>query len=276
MIDLSIVFWFVLIGSCAVSGQTCSTRFGVFTPNDTYDVNRRAMLSVLPSSVAANDGFNTTSIGQDPNRAYGLGMCIPGTEPQTCSDCIMASADMLLRNCPEETEATDWRSRESLCLVRYSNRSFYGSLDEDTMWRLQYNTAADTSVNSTELVNTWEDLMGNLIETASSKSTLKYYAAGTKELRVSTSIYGFMQCSKDLTSWNCTECLRQNVNEYRSCCRGTQGGSIARPSCFMRWELYPFLGLFDSPAPPDDQANTTKKGKNLHLNFLGSEHATLS
>ncbi|CAG7884158.1 unnamed protein product [Brassica rapa] len=261
MVDLSIVFWFVLMGSCAVSSQTCSKRSGVFTPNNTYDLNRQAMLSVLPSSVTANDGFNTTSIGQEPNKAYGLAMCIPGTETQTCSDCIMASTRRLLQNCPEETEATDWRNRESLCLVRYSNRSFYGSLNEDTMWR-QYNSALDTSVNSTEFVNTWEDLMGNLIDTAASKSNPKYYAAGTKELRVSTNIHGFMQCSKDLTSWNCTECLRQNVNEYMSCCRGRQGGSIARSSCFMRWELYPFLGLFDSqasPEVPEDQANTTKK-----------------
>ncbi|CAN7119110.1 unnamed protein product [Brassica rapa subsp. narinosa] len=261
MVDLSIVFWFVLMGSCAVSSQTCSKRSGVFTPNNTYALNRQAMLSVLPSSVTANDGFNTTSIGQEPNKAYGLAMCIPGTETQTCSDCIMASTRRLLQNCPEETEATDWRNRESLCLVRYSNRSFYGSLNEDTMWR-QYNSALDTSVNSTEFVNTWQDLMGNLIDTAASKSNPKYYAAGTKELRVSTNIHGFMQCSKDLTSWNCTECLRQNVNEYMSCCRGRQGGSIARSSCFMRWELYPFLGLFDSqasPEVPEDQANTTKK-----------------
>ncbi|KAG2239975.1 hypothetical protein Bca52824_091206 [Brassica carinata] len=255
MIDLSIVFWFVLIGSSAVSAQTCKKRSGVFTPNDTYDLNRKTMLSILPSIVSANDGFNKTSIGQEPNKTYGLGMCIPGTEPRTCSDCIMASAGMLLRYCPEETEATDWRYSGSLCLVRYSNRSFNGYLDEETMWKQSSNTI----INSTEFVNTWDDLIGNLIDTASSKSNPKYYAAHTKQLNVSTYIYGFMQCTKYLTSWDCTGCLRQSVDEYRSCCRGSQGGSIARPSCFMRWELYPFLGLFDSPASPEDQANTTTK-----------------
>ncbi|WZZ75931.1 hypothetical protein YC2023_087301 [Brassica napus] len=256
MIDLSMVFWFVLIGSSAVSAQTCKKRSGVFTPNDTYDLNRKTMLSILPSIVSANDGFNKTSIGQEPNKTYGLGMCIPGTEPRTCSDCIMASAGMLLRYCPEETEATDWRYSGSLCLVRYSNRSFNGYLDEETMWKQSSNTI----INSTEFVNTWDDLIGNLIDTASSKSNPKYYAAHTKQLNVSTYIYGFMQCTKYLTSWDCTGCLRQSVDEYRSCCRGSQGGSIARPSCFMRWELYPFLGLFDSPASPEDQANTTTKG----------------
>lgn len=77
-----------------------------------------------------------------------------------------------------------------------------------------------------------------------------YYAAGIRKLETSISrIYGFVQCSRDLSLQNCTKCLQQNVVEYRSCCRGRQGGIILRPSCFIRWELYPFLGLFDNIRP---------------------------
>ncbi|KAG2240408.1 hypothetical protein Bca52824_090726 [Brassica carinata] len=50
---LLVVFWIELLCSVLVSADICFDR-------------------------SANDGFYTTSTGQDPNRAYGLGMCAPG------------------------------------------------------------------------------------------------------------------------------------------------------------------------------------------------------
>ncbi|CAN6914233.1 unnamed protein product [Brassica oleracea] len=79
-VNLSVVFWFVLISSCAVSVSAlqCFNFSDSFTPNHAYDVNRRALLSSLSSNVPANNDFYTTDqMGQDQNRAYGLGMCIP-------------------------------------------------------------------------------------------------------------------------------------------------------------------------------------------------------
>ncbi|KAL1190769.1 Cysteine-rich receptor-like protein kinase 24 [Cardamine amara subsp. amara] len=245
MVNFSIVFLFVLISSCSVSAQICLNRSGFFTANGTYDLNRRLMLSSLPSNVTANDGFYTTWIGQDPNRAYGLGMCVPGTDAKSCSDCIVSSSDRLLKNCTNQIEAIDWRMATTLCHVRYSNRSFYGLLGMEILRSEHY--TRDFQDNLTDLEITWEALMIGVIDQASSL----YYAAGTKKLESSssTNVYSFVQCSKDISLQNCTKCLQQNVIEYRSCCRGRQGGVIARPSCFIRWEIYPFLGLFDNPSP---------------------------
>lgn len=251
MVDLSAVFWFVLISSCSVSAQKCSKRSDVFTPNSPYDLNRQAVLSFLPSNVTANDGFYKTSSGEDPDIAYGLGMCIPGTESQACSDCIKALSGMLLQNCRNEVEATDWRYNGSLCLVRYSNRLFSGSLDEEIIG--SYNTG-EVQVNVTEFEEKWEALMLSVIRKASFLSNSEKYAAGTQMVTVSTNIYGFVQCSKDLSSENCSKCLRQNLND-RACCRGTQGGSTARMSCFMRWDINPFWGLLF-----EDMNDQTKKG----------------
>ncbi|KAL0885472.1 hypothetical protein Bca101_009454 [Brassica carinata] len=177
------------------------------------------MLSSLPSNVTANDGFYTTSTGQDPNRVYGLGMCVPGTEARSCSDCIMAASNGLVQNCTNQTEAIDWRMyRNTLCLVRYLNRSFYGSLGMDII-RDDYNTR-DYQPNVTDFDRTWEALTIGLIENVSSEN----FAAGTRMLESSnTNIYGFMQCSRDISLQNCTRCLQENVIDYRSCCRGRQG-----------------------------------------------------
>ncbi|KAG5413726.1 hypothetical protein IGI04_001293 [Brassica rapa subsp. trilocularis] len=241
MINLLVSFWFVLISS--VYANTCFNRSGFFAPNGTYDVNRRVMLSSLPSNVTASDGFYTTSAtGQDPNRVYGLGMCVPGTEERSCFDCIMAASNGLVQNCTTQIEAIDWRIyRTALCLVRYSNRSFYGLLDMQII-RAEYNTR-DIQPNVTDFDMTLEALMIGLIEDVSSL----YYAAGTKTLESSnTNIYGFVQCSRDLSIANCTRCLEENVIEYRSCCSGRDGGIVSRLGCFVRWEIFPFLELLDN------------------------------
>ncbi|CAN6914070.1 unnamed protein product [Brassica oleracea] len=255
MVNLLISFWFVLINS--VYANTCFNRSGFFAPNGTYDVNRRVMLSSLPSNVTANDGFYTTSAtGQDPNRVYGLGMCVPGTEERSCFDCIMAASNGLVQNCTTQIEAIDWRIyRTALCLVRYSNRSFYGSLDLEII-RDGYNTR-DFQPNATDFDRTLEALMIGLIDDVPSL----YYAAGTQTLESSnTNIYGFVQCSRDLSIENCTKCLEENVIEYRSCCSGRQGGIISRPSCFVRWEIFPFLELFDNSPPREKDGKGVSTG----------------
>ncbi|WZZ25425.1 hypothetical protein YC2023_008826 [Brassica napus] len=177
-------FWFVLISS--VSANNCLNRSGFFAPDGTYDLNRRVMLSSLASNVTANDGFYTTSAtGQDPNRVYGLGMCVPGTEERSCSDCIMAASNGLVQNCTTQTEAIDWRMHSNtLCLVRYSNRSFYGSLDMQIL-RYEYNTR-DIQPNVTDFDMTWEALMIGLIEDVH----VLYYAAGTQTVEsTNTNLY---------------------------------------------------------------------------------------
>ncbi|KAG2248860.1 hypothetical protein Bca52824_088488 [Brassica carinata] len=243
MINLLVSFWFVLISSSAYA-NTCLNRSGFFAPDGTYDLNRRVMLSTLPSNVTANDGFYTTSTGQDPNRVYGLGMCVPGIEAGSCSDCIMAASNGLVQNCTTQIEAVDWRMyRNTLCLVRYSNRSD--------------NYTRDFQFNITDLEITWEALMIGLIDQASSL----YYAARTQKLESSIShVYGVVQCSRDLSLQNCTRCLQQNVIEYTSCCRGRQGGTISRPSCFIRWEVYPFLALLDNMPPLEKDGKGVSTG----------------
>ncbi|RID78516.1 hypothetical protein BRARA_A01333 [Brassica rapa] len=254
MINLLVSFWFVLISS--VYANTCFNRSGFFASNGAYDLNRQAMLSSLPSNVTANDDFYTTSMGQDPNRVYGLGMCFPGTEARSCSDCIMAASNGLVKNCTNHIDAIDWRMYgTTLCLVHYSNRSFYGSLDMEIIRSDNY--TRDFQANMTDLEITWEALMIGLIDQASSL----YYAARTQKLESSIShVYGVVQCSRDISLENCTRCLQENVIEYRSCCRGTQGGIFSRPSCFIRWEVYPFLALLDNMSPLEKDGKGVSTG----------------
>ncbi|XP_013595248.1 PREDICTED: cysteine-rich receptor-like protein kinase 24 isoform X2 [Brassica oleracea var. oleracea] len=272
-VNLSVVFWFVLISSCAVSVSAlqCFNFSDSFTPNHAYDVNRRALLSSLSSNVPANNDFYTTDqMGQDQNRAYGLGMCIPGSDRQNCSNCIYFASDGLIDRCSNQTEGVAWAGIDTFCMVRYSNRSFFGSLD---MVPVIQSLEAEPviQVTLTDFDNAWEALMRRVIAEATSSSSGSntiYYGADRQQLGTSRSIYGFVQCSKDISPSNCEQCLRKNLDDYRSCCSGRQRGITERPSCFMRWDLDPFFGLFEDNAAPDPTPPPEKGDRKIPIGVV--------
>ncbi|XP_010529582.1 PREDICTED: cysteine-rich receptor-like protein kinase 11 isoform X2 [Tarenaya hassleriana] len=257
------IFWFALISSGVVSAQICPDTAGSFRPNGTYDINRRLVLSYLPSNVTAQGKFYNVSVGQEPDRVHALGMCIHGARTEDCSKCIQTESERITSNCPNQTEAYSWPGHPTLCLLRYSNHSFLGSLDLEPS-SLEFNPR-NMSVNSTELDGIWEGLATRMIAKASSGKE-NYYVAEIEDLPgFEVKIYSLMQCTSDLSPGDCRACLRRSVGDYQTCCHGKRGGSVARPSCFYRWELYPFSGAFEnvmsaSPPPsPRFNTNTTKK-----------------
>lgn len=280
------VFLFFLITFDSVSSGQEICFDGFFKPNSTYDLNRRRILSSLASNVTTHNGFYNSSIGQNPNRIFIIGMCIPGTKPETCSDCIKGASDRLLQSCLNQTEAYTW---PDCCMVRYSNISFSGSLLMEPSQKL-YNTGdlGDTDANLTVFDRVWEELMVRTVTAASLSSNgsssfgQKYFAAEVASLTTFQTMYAMMQCTPDVSSGDCEFCLKRSVGDYESCCSGKQGGAVIRPSCFFRWDLYPYAGAFDNvtlPPPPQpqsqppislnppvsDQANTTGKGKLLMI-----------
>ncbi|KAL0727237.1 hypothetical protein Bca4012_023330 [Brassica carinata] len=264
----------ISFGFASVSAQTCMDN-GNFSPNGTYDTNRQLILSSLPSNVTSQEGlFFNGSIGQEPNRVYVTGMCMPGSTSDDCSDCIKSASDDLIQNCPNQTNAFTWPGDPTLCYVRYSNTSFLGSADLDPP--AVVTRTGDISPNLTEFKTIWENLVARMIDAASTdkntpSSTNNHYKADVASLTALENIYALMQCTPDLSSGDCGNCLRQSARDYQSCCGQRPGGVVLRPSCFFRWEFYVYSKAFDnitvsSPPPPlppvasppaDDQTSTT-------------------
>ncbi|CAL9232486.1 unnamed protein product, partial [Arabidopsis halleri] len=152
----------------------------------------------------------------------------------------------------------------------------------------------DTGTNLTVFDRIWEELMLRTITAASLSSThgssfgLKYFAAEVASLTTFQTVYAMMQCTPDVSSKDCEFCLKTSVGDYESCCRGKQGGAVIRPSCFVRWDLYPYAGAFENitlpppppqslpqpplsltPPPVSDQANTTiNDGKSISTGII--------
>ncbi|EOA24099.1 hypothetical protein CARUB_v10017329mg [Capsella rubella] len=270
--DSSSTLWFLIYLTIlgVVCAQTC-LETGYFRQESLYGINHRLILTSLPTTVSSQDGFYASSVGQDPEKSYALGMCIPGADSNLCSVCVKAASDGLLQSCRNHTEAFWWRGdNETLCFVRYSNRSFVGSLDLEPSFVVN-NSRESKSLNLTELVD-------SMIATASSDS----YAADSKALGDSQVVYAMMQCTSDISSEDCETCLRGSLSQYQSCCLGKQGGIVSRPSCYFRWDLYPFSGAFGrntlfppSSSPPVNQTdNDVTASSSVQFDFKTIEAAT--
>ncbi|KFK28882.1 hypothetical protein AALP_AA7G060200 [Arabis alpina] len=248
--NLLSILCFLLVSFGVVSAQPCVNN-GFFRPNSSYDTNRGLVVSSLAPNVKAQNGFYNASTGQGSDRVYATGMCIPGAEPELCSGFVQDAADGLIRSCPNQTEAFTWSGGgQTLCMVRYSNSSFSGSLEIDhSSWGCN---GLDIKSNLTDFDRIWEELTLRMIVEASTgkdASVLpdnKYYAANIAALTVFQNIHALMHCTPDLSSGNCEACLRRCVGDFQKNCHVKQGGYVFRPSCIFRSDLYPFNGAFDN------------------------------
>ncbi|XP_052886099.1 cysteine-rich receptor-like protein kinase 14 [Gossypium arboreum] len=219
-----------------------------FTINSTYGKNRDLILASLPPNVSAKGGFFTANVGQNADKVYALGMCRGDSSPDDCYKCVNSTIHDLVANCPNQKEAVSWEGQP--CHVHYADRSFYGTLEELGNPEAGYNTG-DIKSNLTEFDTVWESLMDTVVRNASNGSSTLKYATEEADFTVFQKIYALMQCTPDLSHKDCDSCLRQSVSNYESCCHGKQGGYVTRPSCYFRWDLYPFyITATPSLSPP--------------------------
>lgn len=220
-----------------------------FRPNSTYDTNRRLVLSSLASNVSSRDGYYNVSVGEGPGRIYVLGLCIPGTDPTVCSDCIQPASVGLLENCPNQTDSWDWRADKTLCFVRYSNSSFFNKNDSMPTQAEYFTKMFEGDLEA--YTRTWVAFMNFMI----TRVGQTHYLTDISSLIGSERIYALMQCIPGLTSEHCEICIRESVDQYQSCCNGYMGGSVRKPVCFFRWDGYAYLGAFnETPSPPTQES----------------------
>ncbi|KAI6697956.1 hypothetical protein NL676_018075, partial [Syzygium grande] len=87
----------------------------------------------------------------------------------------------------------------------------------------------------------WNLALGLVNEAADGSSKLKFATGQANSLDNRSTIYSLLQCSPDLSPSDCRNCLYEAIDDYDKCCRGRQGGGVNKPSCIMRWDLYPFF-----------------------------------
>ncbi|KAF3506466.1 hypothetical protein F2Q69_00002741 [Brassica cretica] len=253
--------------------------YGSLASNSSYAQNRLGLFSTLASNVVTNGGFYNASLGQYPNKVYVLGLCARGYEQKDCSSCVEKMTLETQTNCGSFMDSFIWGSDVGdrvFCLVRSSNHSF-GNLElSPPVIGASLNHFAQ-SINMTLFMQQWEYTVNKTLEAATKADTSsvhKYYSAVHAEFTEFQNVYMMMQCTPDITSQDCKQCLGDSVKYFREQFRGKTGGMASFPSCLFRGDLYPFQAAFGDvtrvPALPRPQAPEKgrfipeKKGRSMH------------
>jgi hypothetical protein len=205
-----------------------------FTTNDPFDTNLQQLAGNLSNETPTNAGFSLGSRGQGPYEVYGLALCQVNVPYADCWSCVATASKEIQNHCPNSKGATIWYEK---CLFKYRNENFFGHLDLHGVGLCSPNSVSESIISFNETkVNLWSQL---------AKETLRsqnLYAVGSSELNGgSDKLYGFTQCTRDISSLDCGVCLRFVFKKLSQYCDGKDGGRISSGSCSVRYEMYEFL-----------------------------------
>ncbi|KAH1152122.1 hypothetical protein GYH30_045560 [Glycine max] len=209
-----------------------------------FQINVRTLLSSLSTNAPGDNGFyNTTVPALNPSDSvFGLFMCRGDVPPQLCQQCVQYATHILRSQCSLSIEPVIWYDE---CTVRYSNRSFFSTVD--TRPALAFTNATNIS-NQESFMRSMFSVMNITADDAAADD--KKFATRQKTISEFQSLYCLAQCTPDLSLLDCRSCLSKVIGDLSWCCEGKQGASVLYPSCNIRYELYPFYRSTNTTIPP--------------------------
>ncbi|XP_021857893.2 L-type lectin-domain containing receptor kinase I.9 isoform X4 [Spinacia oleracea] len=240
----------LLMISTSTNAQTgfnrvCSNNT-LFTNNSQYQANLNTLFRYLSSNATNPSGYyhavsNNGTSANEP--VYGHFLCQGDVNASACHDCVTTATIDLRTYCPIQKVAVIWYD---YCMVRYSNQSFYGTMDDTiavmapNMYNITGNTTRFKEIRDNLLIN-------DISVRAASGGSQKKFATDFANYTIFQTIYGLGQCTPDLGNDDCYRCLENGIAQFRM----TQGARVLLPSCVVRYEFYPFFNLSSlPPAPP--------------------------
>jgi len=227
------------------ASKYCITSMN-YTANSTFNTNLHTLLSTLTSHTEINYGFYNFSQGHDSDKVYAIGLCTGDLKPDDCRSCLNSSQAILTQLCPNQKEAIKW---EEKCMVRYSNRSIVHTMESSPPYHMHNNNNATDLEEFNKVLG---GLLRNLRDKAAGGDSRRKYATDTAIVARFQTIYGLMQCTPDLSTQDCSDCLDWSISSIRRVSKDRVGAVVLRPSCNVRYEIYPFYDpttILD-PAPP--------------------------
>ncbi|KAK2458415.1 putative receptor protein kinase [Trifolium repens] len=126
-------------------------------------------------------------------------------------------------------------------------------------------------------VDLFNRVLGNLMKklkekaASSNDSRVKYATGNETDVKLNfETIYGLVQCTPDLSSQDCMDCLNGAIAEIPTCCSNMLSARVIEPSCYIRYDSYPFYGppLVVGPPPlvvdTDETSRPQEKSKSSH------------
>ncbi|KAK7343552.1 hypothetical protein VNO77_12362 [Canavalia gladiata] len=234
----------------------CMDDKGNYTANSTYKFNLNTLLSNLSSNTEIEYGFYNLSYGENSEKVNAIGMCRGDVKADVCRSCLNDSSVLLTRRCPNQKEAIGWYDN---CMLRYSNRSIFDTMEPDPTYFLWDPT------NATDM-NQFNEVLRGLVDSLRSKAasgdSLKKYASGSAVGPSFQTIFALLQCTPDLSEQECNDCLVGAISGISSCCAGKTNGRIGKPSCNLRFDTSPFFDSTADASPPSPSQVPPPSGSN--------------
>lgn len=219
----------------------------------TFRTNLNTTLSRLSSDAATSKGFNNTTTGNGSTLAddavYGLYDCRGDVTGPFCQFCVSTAASDILQQCPNRSSAVIWYN---YCILRYSNQNFFGNLTTTPSWEIVENSKNTTDPQEIQQA---ESYMQSLKREATVE-TNKLYAMGGFNLSDGGERYGLVQCSRDLTSDECSQCLEAMIEKLPQCCAAKRAWQVLAPSCLIKYDDFMFYQITDQTSSPLPNSGT--------------------
>ncbi|XP_074267783.1 cysteine-rich receptor-like protein kinase 10 [Silene latifolia] len=207
----------------------------MFANNSHYQTNLNTLFHYLISNATNRYGYHYATAGIGTNDVvFGNFLCRGDQNSSSCQDCVTTATmtDLPITYCPNRKVAIMWYDE---CMVRYSNESFFGIFDYDLGYILS--NPQNVTGNVSQFTDITDDMLINITNHASGGgSEIKYATAGVV-FTSSVTVYGLVQCTPDLSSFQCKMCLVNIIGEFPICI----GSRLLRPSCSARFETYQFF-----------------------------------
>ncbi|KAK7851129.1 cysteine-rich receptor-like protein kinase 25 [Quercus suber] len=187
--------------------------------NDDYLSNLAVLLDSLSSKASQNYSFykaisNITGI-------YGLFLCRGDVSQYTCQTCVSYVSNYNKTRCPGKS-AIAWYNE---CMLRYSDINFFGVSQTEPhvfMWNAQNNITAPEEPNFGAL-----GLMNNLRDEVLATELL--FKAGNVSVGNGNGFrYGLVQCTRDIKSTQCGNCLQILIEKVQECCQARTEGELIK------------------------------------------------
>ncbi|KAI4295838.1 hypothetical protein L6164_035839 [Bauhinia variegata] len=229
--------------------EICSSGSS-YTNGSTFESNLNNLLLSLPSNASISKSCNA-SYGDDPDKVYSLYMCLDYISSESCQKCIATAGIDIVKVCPQAKEAAVF---EEECQLRYSNRNFFGKLYVSQTYSVRnLNNISEPEKFKSAL----NEILYNITEVAAFNSSANMYATREGPFEDKT-IYALVQCTRDLSAANCSTCLKSAIErDLPDCCSAAVGARILSPSCYLRYEVYPF---YEGETGPADPSTSNQKG----------------
>lgn len=237
---------FLLVPLLTLTASAAEFRTHYCELNTTSHANDTAFVSnlkqvlnslALDYSTTNEKKFLYNSTGTQPDIAYALYLCRADILPNDCHNCVVDAHIDINNTCPLSKAAVSWSDN---CMLRYANYSMVSVMNFAT-YIPECNKVNISSMvfEQTRFWNVITNLMGQLAKRASSdKKEMFAYDELSYDNEM---IYGYVQCTPDLTGSECDKCLQVSVNRLWQYCYGRRGARVLAASCNVRFEIYKFF-----------------------------------